>query len=1030
MKVKVMILKAIALVALLVTWGNGYLYAYDHEWENPTVFERGKEQPHAWFKTSWVQSINGMWKFHYADDIKDAPVDFYRKDFNDKQWASIPVPSNWELYGFGAPLYVNITYPWSPNPPYIDIPNPVGSYRTSFTVPTSWKGREVMLHFGSITGYARVFINGKEVGMTKCSKTPAEFNVTKYLDANAPSNLLAVQVYRWHDGSYMEDQDFWRLTGIERDVYLQAYNPVSVWDYNITATPVDHYRNGLLDADITIRNFSGKSVSDKVLVQLRNASGKVVLNETKPFRADGKETTVRVSKKLSKVNLWSGEKPYLYQMTMILGGDTIRQQVGFREVKIENARLLVNGKMVYIKGVNRHEHNDSLGHVQSKEIMMDNLRRLKELNINAVRSSHYPNCPEWLDLCDKYGIYVVDEANIETHGMGSCVYFTDTVPHPAYRKEWAPAHRDRIHRMFYRDRNHPSVIGWSLGNECGNGQVFHEQYRWLKANDKTRFVQFEQAWEEENTDIVCHMYPNWGRVLAYAKSGKQRPFIMCEYAHTQGNSCGNLQDYWNLIKRSPNLQGGFIWDFQDQGIRRTLHDNTDHRTYWMYNGEMGSHVWTVEMNSGCDGILASDMTYKPHALEVKKVYQDIIFPSFDWKEGVLTVRNELVFTSLAGFDFAWTLCKEGKQVATGTFQLKTQAQGEEKLKLPRLDEQREYTLQVYAYTREASDLLPAHHELAKEQFIRTGAVGMPIASAMGDVKVETVKNSIQLTIGDILVELNKQNGTLINYAIGGQSVLNRRTCLEPYFWRAPNDNDYGNKMPQRSNVWRSAQTNVSVKNVEISKQNEEGVQVNFDMMLNDIQQPYSLSYLIRKDGSIDVKAHMNTQCRNLPELPRFGMRMTLDKGFEQVGYYGRGPWENYSDRKTSQFLGCYETTVTDMYYPYIFPQQTGNHSDVRWAEITSPKDGITLRFQGLQPIDFSALHFADEDLDMGLEKKMLHQKDMHPRRETFVILGSAMRGVGGDNSWGEPPHKEYRLFDGDYTLEYRLSLTKDKDADN
>lgn len=1003
--------------------------AYEHEWENPTVFERGKEQPHAWFKTSHTKLLNGKWRFHYADDIKDAPAGFYRQGFDDSKWALISVPSNWELQGFGAPLYVNITYPWTPNPPYIDIPNPVGTYRTSFTVPKEWNKREVMLHFGSITGYARVYVNGKEVGMTKCSKTPAEFNVTSFVNKDGKANSLAVQVYRWHEGSYMEDQDFWRLTGIERDVYLQAYNPVSVWDYNIDATPVDNYRNGRLSADIAIRDFSGKGTSDQMQVQLRDADGKLVLNETKMFKTDGKDVKVHVEKKLAGVKLWSGENPYLYQMAMILGGDTVRQQVGFREVKIENARLLVNGKLVYIKGVNRHEHNDSLGHVQSHEIMMDNLRRLRELNINAVRSSHYPNCPEWLDLCDKYGIYVVDEANIETHGMGSCPYFTDTIPHPAYRKEWAPAHRDRIHRMFYRDRNHPSVIGWSLGNECGNGQVFHEQYRWLKANDKTRFVQFEQAWEGENTDIVALMYPNWGRVQAYAKSGKQRPFIMCEYAHSQGNSCGNFQDYWDLIKKSPNLQGGFIWDFQDQGIRRTLKENTDHRTYWMYNGEMGSYVWPVEMNSGCDGVLASDMSYKPQSLEVKKVYQDIIFSAFDWNKKELTVRNEYQFSTLGAYDFHWTLCKEGKQVAEGDFRLATKPQQESKvrLKMPSLKESDEYTLQVFANTREATDLLPARYDVAKEQFIHEGKLEYGSQSqTVNDVKVETVKNSIRFTIGNITAEINKQNGNLTDYAIDGKTVFNNRAYLEPYFWRAPNDNDYGNNMPRKSNVWRSAQTNRYVTNCQIGEPTAEGVLVTFDLMLADLKQPYHLSYLIRKDGSIDVKASMNTKGKKLPELPRFGMRMTLAKDFENVSYYGRGPWENYSDRKTSQFIGIYNTTVTDMYYPYIFPQQTGNHGDVRWAEITSPESGITLCFQAEKAMDFSALHFADEDLDMGLEKKMMHQKDMHPRRETYVIVDGAQRGVGGDNSWGEPPHTEYRLFDGEYSLGYRLMLKNNK----
>lgn len=1038
----------------------GAASAYEHEWENPTVFERGKEEPHAWFKTSHTQLLNGMWRFNYADSIAAAPSDFYKKDFDDSKWPLIPVPSNWELQGYGAPLYVNINYPWTPNPPYIDIPDPVGTYRTTFSLsPALSKGegevnthRRIILHFGSITGYARIYVNGKEAGMTKCSKTPAEFDITEYLADG--KNSLAVQVYRWHDGSYMEDQDFWRITGIERDVYLQTYNPVSVWDYNIDATPVDNYRNGRLSADITIRSFSGKQTNDKLQVLLKDANEKTVFNETKSFSTNEEKVTVNFNKKLSNIHLWSGESPYLYHMEMILDGDTVRQQVGFREVKIENARLLVNGKLVYIKGVNRHEHNDSLGHVQSPAIMKDNIRRLKELNINAVRSSHYPNCPEWLDLCDKYGIYVVDEANIETHGMGSCPYFTDTIHHPAYLPEWAPAHRDRIHRMFYRDRNHPSIIGWSMGNECGNGQVFHEQYHWLKANDKTRFVQFEQAWEEENTDIVCHMYPNWGRVLAYAKSGKTRPFIMCEYAHTQGNSCGNLQDYWDLIKKSPNLQGGFIWDFQDQGFLRHINDNTDHRSYFMYNGEMGSYVWPYEMNSGCDGVLASDMSYKPHALEVKKVYQDITFPSFDWKAGELTIKNEFNFTSLDKYDFEWTLNREGKLVAGGSFKLNTKpgSEGKAKIKLPKLDDSAEYTLQVYAFTRTATDCLPVHYDIAKEQFclIPSPSPKGEGSSCTGKPVIAQSKKSIVLSVNNIKAEINKQTGNLTDYSIDGISVFGRRAYLEPYFWRAPNDNDYGNKMPQKSNVWRSVQTNKHVAKYTVDSAGCDGwpaqdrplqslpqTQVTLDIMLDDINQPYKLIYTMHSDGSLDVQASMDTKGRKLPELPRFGMRMTLAKGFEDVSYYGRGPWENYSDRKSSQFIGLYNTTVTDMYYPYIFPQQTGNHCDVRWAELTNPKMGVTLRIKAngnhktqtsnINPqlgMDFSALHFADEDLDMGLEKKMMHQKDMYPRQETYVIIGSAQRGVGGDNSWGEPPHKEYRLFDGSYNFDFTLSLKK------
>ncbi len=1011
------------LLAAALCTGAGTACAYEKEWENPTVFERGKEAPHAWFKTDKVKSLNGVWRFRYDGDVAQSPKDFYRTDYDDSGWSAITVPSNWEMQGFGAPLYVNITYPWTPNPPHIDIPNPVGTYRTEFTVPSSFGGREVILHFGSITGYARVYVNGREAGMTKCSKTPAEFNITRLLRPGG--NILAVQVYRWHDGSYMEDQDFWRMTGIERDVYLQAYNRLSVWDYKVEAVPTDNYRNGRFTLDVALRNFSGAEKSADVQVTLADRNGRKVFSE-KRHAAVGPSSsaTLGFSASVRNVRLWSAEKPELYTLTIVTGGDTVRQNVGFREIKIENARLKVNGRTVYIKGVNRHEHSDTIGHVPSEAIMMHDLKLMKRLNINAVRSSHYPNTPEWLDLCDRYGIYLVDEANIETHGMGSVPYFNDTVPHPAYRREWAAAHRDRIHRMFYRDRNHPCVIGWSLGNECGNGQVFHEQYDWLKRQDPRRFVQFEQAWEDSNTDVVCPMYPSFGRMKAYAASGKTRPYIMCEYAHAQGNSMGDLQDLWNLIKSAPNMQGGFIWDWQDQGLLRTINDNTDHRTYHMYNGGMGSYVWTREHNSGCDGVIAADGTPKPQAHEVKKVYQNIVFTAFDAATCRLTIRNEHNFTPLSEFDFGWTLNRNGRQIAAGAFaaDVAPEGTGTVRLRLPEMNGDGEYTLQVYAYTKTGTELVPARFEVAKEQFV-LGASPAPAAVQSGmSYEVKDSANLVTFRCGNITGTINKRTGMLTEYARDGVSVLAWRQYLEPYFWRSPCDNDFGNKMPQRCNVWRSVQTNARVTGCETGRKTPGGTEVNVTLSLSDINQEYRLTYLIRPDGSLGVTASMNTKGRKLPEMPRFGMRMMLDKDFENVTYYGRGPQENYCDRKTSAFIGEYATTVTDMYYPYIYPQQTGNRCDVRHAAVANTRTGAVLCIDAQEPMDFSALHFLDEDFDTGLTRKMLHTKDIYPRQETCIVIGSVQRGVGGDDSWGAFPHNEYRFFDGDYKFSYTLSI--------
>lgn len=1019
------LLRCFMLVALSASWSpvSAIDYSGNNEWENPTMFERGKEKPHAWFKTSYVKSLNGMWRFRYDDDIKQAPTDFYLSHYDDSKWAKIPVPSNWELQGFGTPIFINFKYNWTPNPPYIDIPNPVGTYRTSFTVPNNWKDREVMLHFGSITGYARVYVNGKEVGMTKCSKTPAEFDITPYLMSG--NNNLAVQVYRYHDGSYMEDQDFWRITGIEREVYLQAYQKSCVWDYAIEATPTKQYRNGNFKADVVLRKFGKASTNGSLLLQLLDANGKVVYQENKKVEGQGEYLKLSFAKTIKQVKLWSAEKPNLYKCQLIYGKDTVKANVGFREVKIENSRLLVNGKIVYIKGVNRHETNDSLGHVPTKDIMMHDLKLLKSLNINAVRCSHYPNDPLWYDLCDEYGIYLVDEANIETHGMGSVPYFSDTIPHPAYRPEWVAVHEDRIHRMYYRDRSHPSIIGWSLGNECGNGKVFHDQYKWLKAADKTRYVQFEQAWEDWNTDVVALMYPNFDRMKAYAKSGKTRPFIMCEYAHSQGNSTGNFQDLWDVIKLAPNLQGGFIWDFQDQGFKRTINENTDHRTYYMYNGGMGSYVWPDDENSGTDGIIASDGTPKPGAWEVKKVYQNINFKLLDWNTGRLLVKNEYNFTSSDDFDFSWTLHHEGELAEQGKFAARVAAGDSTivKLRLPKLEAQGEYTLEVYAKLRKVTPLLEAGTEVAKEQFVKAMQPKTETISAdNGELKWKDDGRNITFSNDHVSGAIDRRSGKIWELTYDGQQVLSGRSTIEPYFWRAPNDNDFGNGMPMRLGVWRAVQTNSWVKKCTIGKMGEEGLPIDFILHFDDIDQDYQLSYLIRKDGSVQVTAEMNTTGRKLPEMPRFGMRFTLAEGFENVSYYGRGPIENYSDRKTGQFIGRYDTTVSDMYYPYARPQQNGNHTDVRWAKLTDAQKGVSVKIASLGDMDFSALHYMDEDFDPGNTRKMRHTKDLYERKETYVITGNVMRGLGGDNSWGEYPHKEYRHYSGKYKFSYVLSL--------
>lgn len=1036
------------MAALLLGLVNG-VFAQQSEWEDPTRYEWNKEKPHADFAfyesvddartedytlSPWYKSLNGKWKFRYAPSIETSIKDFYRTDLEDKDWDEIPVPSNWELQGYGEPIIRNIQYVFSPNPPYIDVENPVGTYRTRFTVPKNWEDREVILHFGSIAGYARVYVNGRHVGMTKAAKTPAEFNVTSYLVEG--ENLLAVQVYRWHDGSYMEDQDFWRLTGIERDVFLQAYPKLTIWDFFLKPTLDEKYTHGVFQGVVDLREFEGNNIKNgRLKLSLLDKDGETVWSQSESFNRIQGQKTLSFSGKVKNVKKWNAEHPYLYDCVLTLSDGAGKElaitsyKVGFRKVEIKNSKLHVNGVPLYIKGVNRHEHNDSLGHVQTVEIMMNDLKMIKRLNMNAVRMCHYPNHPLFYKLCDQYGIYVIDEANIETHGMGSVPYFKDTISHPAYRPEWYDAHVDRISRMVERDKNHACVIGWSLGNECGNGKVFHDEYHRLKAYDPSRFVQFEQAWEDGNTDIVCPMYPSIGRMADYRNSGKTRPYIMCEYAHAQGNSNGNLKDLWDLIYDSPNMQGGFIWDFMDQGIRIST-DLQDGRTYWMYNGKLGAYKWLEdkkgELNTGTDGIISANGVPKPQAYEVKKVYQYIHFKEKDLSQGLITVRNLYDFTDLADYSFQWRLLKNGVPVDSADFiiSLKPHQSKEVKLELPTVSQDgNEYFLNLYAYTRHATDLIPEHYEVAKEQFkIGKGDFFESTKPLPGELVYQVDGNVLSFESGNIAGKIDLKKGLLFDYTWDGKSPLVQYP--EPAFWRAPTDNDFGNKLPSLAGVWRTAHVNRSVQNVTVGEKEADGLPVKVEWLLTDIQVPYTVEYLIGNDGSVTVTASMDRTGKKLPELPRFGMRMELKRDYEHLVYYGRGPQENYIDRYHSALIGRYESTVTDQYYPYIRPQETGNKTDVRWLTLLD-KDGFGLKITGLQPLAFSALHFTPEDLDPGLTRKMQHQVDVVPQKNIFLHVDLKQRGLGGDNSWGMLPHKAYRLFDEKYSYSYKIQLIKE-----
>lgn len=1019
-------------------------FSQNNEWENPEKIEENKEKPHVNFmlynnaaesrtddfsKSPFYRSLNGTWKFNYVDKHLARIKDFYRTDLDDTGWANLNVPSNWELNGFGIPIYTNIRYPHPATPPIIGDNNPVGTYRRTFSVPDDWEGKEVLIHFGSISGYAQVYVNGQKVGMTKASKTPAEFNITKKLKKG--QNQLAVQVFRWHDGSYLEDQDFWRFSGIERDVYLYAIPKLSIWDFFIKGDLDDQYVNGLFTADIDIRKFTGNTAhKGSVSITLIDQNGRSVLNQEQTFVVSKDSVqTVQFKEQVKNPLKWNAEHPNLYDCVISLKDDdgkatgATTAKIGFRKVEIKNAQLLVNGVALNVHGVNRHEHDEVTGHTTTKELMLKDIRLMKEFNINAVRLSHYPNDPLWYKLCDQYGLYLVDEANIETHGMGAeWQAWFDKSKHPAYLPKWSAAHIDRTVRMVERDKNHASIIIWSLGNECGNGPVFHETYNWIKKRDNTRPVQFEQAGENSNTDIVCPMYPSIGNMKKYATdSTKTRPYIMCEYAHAMGNSNGNFQEYFDIIRSSKHMQGGFIWDWVDQGIKTK---DSNGKTFWAYGGDLGSFDQQNDENGVADGMMSSDRTPDPGAYEIKKVYQYILFSSKDIKSGRLTVENLFGFTNLDQYSFKWEMLSNGKKIEGGNFavQLAPGARKELKLALPQFKSAAgtEYILNVYAYTKKESGMLPAGFEVAKEQFEYAGNYFAKKTPVTGELKINKTPGKIEFSSGNILGEFDLKEGKFKKYGLKNSVEFNK--FPEPYFWRAPTDNDFGNQMPEKLGVWRTAHNGKTIKSIDVGLQTADGLAIKVNYELNIIGVPYVIEYFIKNNGAINITASIDLSERNLPELPRFGMRTELPLRYGNLKYYGRGPYENYIDRNQGSFIGLYGDSVKNQFYTgYIRPQESGNKTDVRWLSLTD-NEGRGILIEGVQPLAFTAINHSTEDLDPGMTKKQQHPTDLPLRRNLSLTIDLKQRGVGGDDSWGALPHEKYRLLEKKYSYSYTLKL--------
>ena len=983
------------------------------DWENPRMIGLNKEPPHCTlmpyatldeavvgdrFQSPYCLSLNGKWKFNWVGKPADRPVDFFKPESDVSDWKEISVPSNWQMEGYDIPIYLNIPYPFPNNPPFIPHDrNPVGSYRRDFTIPDTWQGRQIFIHFDGVDSAFYLWVNGIKVGYSQDSRTPAEFNITPCIRPGR--NTLAVEVYRWSDGSYLECQDFWRLSGIFRNVYLLSTPCVHIRDFELSSDLDDQYRDAVLRVKAWVWNYGESACLDQTLeVRMLEAEGNCAGSEVlalgkSSYIAPGAESLFKLQAEVPNPLKWTAETPHLYRVVLLLKntqGEVVEiesAKFGFRKVEIKGGQLLLNGQPILIKGVNRHEHDPATGHFITPESMITDIKLMKQHNINAVRTCHYPDDPRWYELCDLYGIYLIDEANIESHGMG---YKPDVTL--ANRPEWKDAHLDRIIRMVERDKNHPSVIIWSMGNEAGDGTNFELASEWTHRRDPSRPVHYERAELRPHTDIYCPMYPSVDEIVAYASEKQERPLIMCEYAHAMGNSVGNLQDYWDAIEAYNHLQGGSIWDWVDQGIEKQAPDG---RKYWGYGGDFGDSP--NDGNFCCNGLVLPDRSITPKTIEVKKVYQNIGFEPEDIETGKISVWNKFFFTNLDRFEFLWSLEEDGEVVESGTLgPLSIRPRLSQTVAVPFTKPTprpgSEYWLRLSVRLKEENLWAPKGHEIATEQIALPWREGAEVVLARELPPLSRTDTPDEVTVSgqDFEVCFNKKNGLLTSLRHEGAELIAR--APEPNFWRAPNDNDFGNGMPERCGLWREASENRALIAFAVKQVCPSAIKVIALFSLPDVRSRYQTIYTVFGSGDIIVENTLEIGTEKLAELPRFGMRMRLPDPFEAIDWYGRGPHENYCDRRSSAFVGRYESSVRGQYVPYISPQENGYKTDVRWVALRN-EEGRGLLVAGLDLISMSALRFAIEDLTQK-SRGTMHTIDLKERDFVELNIDLKLMGVG------------------------------------
>jgi beta-galactosidase len=1019
-------------------WENHQVFAINKETAHTTLFPFNTK--HAALINDKAQSsnyllLNGLWKFNWQRSPNDKPAGFEKRGFNDSTWSHIPVPGNWEIEGFGYPIYLDERFPFTTTWP--DVPkdyNPIGSYRKPFTLPKAWKNKQVFLHVGAAKSSLDVWLNGKKVGFSQGSKTPAEFDITEFLQDK--DNLLALQIRRWTDASYLESQDMLRISGIERDVYLYATPKQHIFDFHAKPTLNKDFTTGKLSVDITLKNYANSKINKTVELQLldpKNDMDLLINKQTKVNLNANGSVELSLEGAINTPALWSAETPNLYTLLVNLKDangniiESVRNDIGFRHLEVINSQLTINGKAITIRGVDRHETDPKRGHVVSKASMEKDIKLMKAFNINAVRSSHYPNNPYWYELTDKYGLYVIDEANIESHPLA-----IDKKTQIGNEISWLPAHLDRTQRMFERDKNHPSIIIWSLGNEAGEGKIFEATYKWLKDNDTSRLVQYEPAGEEHYTDVFAPMYPSIERLINYAESNPKRPGIMIEYAHAMGNSVGNLKDYWQVIEKYDVLQGGFIWDWVDQSLEYTNENGTK---YWAYGKDFHPDL-PSDGNFLNNGLMNPNREPHPHAYEVKKVYQAIRFHQNKSSTTEFTVENRYDFIDIEQFDVQWKIEADGELFAQGQQALpsvKPSKSATIALTLPKLptSDNKEYFITLTAVMPAPQGLLPTGHELAFEQF-KLPVKYSPVTQTVNTAQMKLMnESSAKLTFSNksAQVSFDKKSGWLTQYQYQGYELLT--SALKANFWRAPTDNDLGNGMQNWASLWQTASDKLQLTEF-VSKKVAQGFKVSTTYTPKGFTGSYQVDYLINNNGEVKVSSHLKIKAgQKLPNLPRLGMQLTMPGEFKQLSWFGRGPHESYADRKTSAVISLYKSLVVDQIHHYSRPQENANKTDVRWLALKN-QQGLGLLAVGEQVLSASAWPYKQSDIDFiagkdGSESASglvpvttKHGAEVPIRDLVTVNIDHKQMGVGGDTSWGRLVHAQYTIPAKDYQYSFTL----------